>query len=67
MAIVQEKIKNTRSDYIHKITKAIINENQAIIAEELYVKGMMRHHKLAKAISDVAWREIHRQLEYKSK
>lgn len=28
---------------------------------------MMRNHKLAKAISDVAWHEIHRQLEYKSK
>ncbi|WP_342278944.1 MULTISPECIES: RNA-guided endonuclease TnpB family protein [unclassified Candidatus Tisiphia] len=67
VAIVHEKIKNTRSDYIHKITKAIINENQVIIAEDLHVKGMMRNHKLAKAISDVAWHEIHRQLEYKSK
>ncbi|WP_341761963.1 RNA-guided endonuclease TnpB family protein [Candidatus Tisiphia endosymbiont of Thecophora atra] len=67
VAIVHEKIKNTRSDYIHKMTKAIINENQVIIAEDLHVKGMMRNHKLAKAISDVAWHEIHRQLEYKSK
>ncbi|MDD9335441.1 MAG: RNA-guided endonuclease TnpB family protein [Rickettsiaceae bacterium] len=67
VAIVHEKIKNTRSDYIHKMTKAIINENQVIIVEDLHVKGMMRNHKLAKAISDVAWHEIHRQLEYKSK
>ncbi|MCC8371258.1 MAG: transposase [Rickettsia endosymbiont of Pseudomimeciton antennatum] len=67
VAIVHEKIKNTRSDYIHKMTKAIINENQVIIAENLHVKGMMRNHKLAKAISDVAWHEIHRQLEYKSR
>lgn len=67
VAILHKKIKNTRSDYIHKITKAIINENQVIIAEDLHVKGMMRNHKLAKAISDVAWYEVHRQLEYKSK
>lgn len=67
VALIHEKIKNTRSDYIHKMTKAIVNENQVIIAEDLNVKGMMRNHKLAKAISDVAWHEIHRQLEYKSK
>ena len=28
---------------------------------------MMQNHKLAKSISDVAWHEIHRQFEYKSK
>ena len=28
---------------------------------------MMQNHKLAKAIGDVSWNEIHRQLEYKSK
>jgi putative transposase len=67
VAIIHEKIKNTRNDYIHKITKAIVNENQVIIAEDLNIKGLMRNHKLAKAISDVAWHEIHRQLEYKSK
>lgn len=67
VAIIHEKIKNTRNDYIHKITKAIVNENQVIIVENLNVKGMMQNHKLAKAISDVAWYEIHRKLEYKSK
>jgi putative transposase len=67
VAIIHEKIKNTRNDYIHKITKAIVNENQVIIAEDLNVKGMMKNHKLAKAISDVSWHKIYRQLEYKSK
>jgi putative transposase len=67
VAIIHEQIKNTRRDYIHKITKAIISESQVIIAEDLHVKGMMRNHKLAKAISDVSWHEVHRQLEYKSK
>jgi len=67
VAIIHETIKNIRIDHIHKITKAIISENQVIVVEDLNVKGMMRNHKLAKAISDVAWYEIHRQLEYKSK
>lgn len=67
VAIIHKKIKNTRNDYIHKITKTIVNENQVIIVEDLNVKGMMQNHKLAKAISDVSWHEIYRQLEYKSK
>ena len=38
-----------------------------IIAESLSIKTMLQNNKLAKAISDVSWYEIHRQLEYKSK
>lgn len=67
VAIIHEKIKNIRKDHIHKITNAITNENQVIIAENLNVQGMMQNHNLAKAIGDVSWNEIHRQLEYKSK
>jgi len=67
LAIIHEKIRNSRKDHIHKITSAITNKNQVIIAEDLNVKGMMQNHKLAKAISDVSWNEIHRQLEYKGK
>jgi putative transposase len=44
------KYNYTRVDYIRRITKAIIDENQVIIAEDLNIKGMMRNHKLAKAI-----------------
>ena len=66
VALVHEKIRNIRTDHIHKITKAIVNENQVIVAEDLNVKAMMQNHNMAKLISDVAWYEIHRQLSYKS-
>ena len=43
-----------------------MSENQAIFAEDLHVKGMLRNHCLAKSISDAGWGEFLRQIQYKS-
>lgn len=61
-----EKIANQRNDFLNKLSKKLISENQVIALETLQVKNMLENHRLAKSISDVSWTEFVRQLKYKA-
>jgi len=60
-----EYVSNARNDFLHKLSKAIIDENQVIVVEDLNVKGLQRTD-LAKSISDSGFGTFLRYLEYKA-
>ncbi|CAH0293480.1 hypothetical protein SRABI118_04150 [Massilia sp. Bi118] len=66
LARLQAKIARVRRDFTHKLTTRLCRENQAVVIEDLNVKGMLANARLARAIADVGFYEFRRQLLYKA-
>jgi putative transposase len=66
LAKYYEYVGNMRKDFLHKLSKAVIDENQVITVEDLDVKSMLQNKYLAKSISDSSWTMFVTYLEYKA-
>ncbi|NMG11962.1 transposase, partial [Brasilonema sp. UFV-L1] len=67
IAKVHERVSNSRQDFLHKLSRKLVDESQVIIVENLNVKGLVRNRKLSKSISDVGWGMFVNFLDYKLK
>ncbi|MBW8901894.1 MAG: transposase, partial [Massilia sp.] len=66
LARLQARIARVRRDFTHQLTTRLCRENQTVVIEGLHVSGMLANRRLARAIADVGFYEIRRQLQYKA-
>ena len=67
VAKAHERLANARHDFQHKLSRQIVDDNQAVIVETLKVRNMMKNARLAKHIGDASWHALTTKLDYKAK
>ena len=67
VAKAHERLANARNDFQHKLSRQIVDDNQAVIVETLKVSNMMKNTCLSKHIGDASWHALMTKLDYKAR
>jgi putative transposase len=59
------RIANIRRHVLHQVSNELVKTHDRLVIEDLNVMGMLRNHRLARAISDAGWATLARLLAYK--
>lgn len=66
VAMIHRKITNCREDFLHELSRRIVDENQVIVTENLNIEGMIQNHCLAEVTGQVGWGIFTTMLKYKA-
>ncbi|MEM7592322.1 MAG: RNA-guided endonuclease TnpB family protein, partial [Cyanobacteria bacterium P01_A01_bin.83] len=65
LAKLHAKVKDQRTDFLHKLTTRLVAKNQSLAVEDLNVAGLVKNRKLSRAISDAGWSKFKTMLSAK--
>ncbi len=66
LARCYEKVTNQRKDFLHKLSRMLIEEYDLIVIEDLKIENLLKNHKLAQSISSASWYTFTEMLRYKA-
>lgn len=67
VANIQEKVANQRKNFLHHKSKEWVNKYDAVVIEDLDMKGMSQALKFGKSVADNGWGTFTSFLQYKLK
>ncbi len=58
VAKLHQKIQHHRDEFLHQVSRMIVDSADLIVFENLNISGMLKNHNLAKHIQDHAWGKL---------
>jgi len=58
VAKIHQKIQNHRDEFLHQVSRKLVDSADLIVFENLNISGMLKNHHLAKHIQDHAWGKL---------
>lgn len=66
--LIHRRIVNQRTNFLHQISRRLVNEFQLIVFEDLDIRNMQKNNfsGLNKSIADASWYQMRKYMEYKA-
>jgi putative transposase len=66
IAKLHRKIERQRSDFLHKLSRKLVDRTDLLVFEKLQIHNMVKNHHLSKSIYDASWGRLIQFCSYKA-